>query len=374
MTIRLKFRSLAVALFIFQCCSVNADILPKKTSLPSLDMEHFRDTATVKEDPSDSTTTITTEKGYVDHQGLLRTVWNDEYLKGVIDKKTGQKSFKVEAWMTYQGRWRTYQTASYQGSSGPKSVPAVQLSKDLVNCAAGSCMNVERLEFPVDEALLRQLSAVNTPGRPTMWQFKLIAKSGPDYVAGLSSAEIAGFLAKVDDYINPAPAAKASTSAPNIAPPVIPPPGKPAPVGPAPVGPAPVGPAPVGPAPVSPAPVSPALVKTAPINPPSAGSAPVSSSAASSAAPKQEFGVGAMSVPASADQPNRSGILIIGVNSGSIAQKSGIIVGDIIYEFNGRPVKTAADLQAAVAACPANSTAAISLYRGTNTMVVTARF
>jgi hypothetical protein len=349
MTIRLKFRSLALALFIFQCCSVNADILPKKTSLPSLDMEHFRDTATVKEDPSDSTTTITTEKGYVDHQGLLRTVWNDEYLKGVIDKKTGQKSFKVEAWMTYQGRWRTYQTASYQGSSGPKSVPAVQLSKDLVNCAAGSCMNVERLEFPVDEALLRQLAAVNTPGRPTMWQFKLIGKSGPDYVAGLSSAEIAGFLAKVDDYINPAPAAKASTSAPIIAPPVIPPPG-------------------------NPAPVSAAPVKTAPINPPSAGSAPLSSAAASSAAPKQEFGVGAMSVPASADQPNRSGILIIGVNSGSIAQKSGIIVGDIIYEFNGRPVKTAADLQAAVAACPANSTAAINLYRGTNTMVVTARF
>jgi PDZ domain len=353
MTTRLKFRSLAVALFIFQCCSVNADILPKKTSLTSLDMEHFRDTATVKEDPSDSTTTITTEKGYVDHQGLLRTVSNDEYLKGVIDKKTGQKSFQVEAWMTYQGRWRTYQTASYQGSSGPKSVPAIQLSKDLVNCAAGSCMNVERLEFPIDEALLRQLAAVNTPGRPTMWQFKLIGKSGPDYVAGLSSAEIAGFLAKVDDYINPAPAAKASTSAPIIAAPVIPPPRNPAPV---------------IPAPVIPAPVIPAPVKTAPISPPSA-SAPVSS-----AVPKQEFGVGAMSVPASADQPNRSGILIIGVNSGSIAQKSGIIVGDIIYEFNGHPVKTAADLQTAVAACPANSTAAISLYRGTNTMVVTAHF
>src|SRR5277367_5874442 len=129
MTIRLKFRSLAVALLIFQCFSVNADILPKRPSLPSLDMEHFRDTATVKDDPSDSTTTITTEKGYVDQQGLLRTVWNDEYLKGVIDKKTGQKTFQVEAWMTYQGRWRTYQTASYQGSSGPKSVPAIQLSK-----------------------------------------------------------------------------------------------------------------------------------------------------------------------------------------------------------------------------------------------------
>ncbi len=359
MTIRLKFRSLALALFIFQSFTVNADILPKKASLPSLDMEHFKDTATVKDDPSDGTTTITTEKGYVDHQGLLRTVWNDEYLKGVIDKKTGQKSFQVLAWMTYQGRWRTYQTASYLASNGSKSVPATQISKDLVNCAAGSCMNVERVEFPVDEALLRQLAAANTPGRPTMWQFKLIGKSGPDYVAALSSAEIAGFLAKVDDYTNPPPAAKAGTGAPTIAAPVIPPPGNSAPVKTAPINPPSASSAPVASAPVASAPVT---------------SAPVSSAPASSAAPRQEFGVGAMSVPASQDQPNRSGILIIGVNSGSIAQKSGIIVGDIIYEFNGRPVKTAADLQAAVAACPPNSTAAINLYRGTNTMVLTAHF
>lgn len=344
MIIRLKFRSAALALLIVQGFTVNAAILPKNPSLPSLDMEHFRDTATVKDDPNDSATIITTEKGYVDHQGLLRTVWNDEYLKGAIDKKTGQKSFQVEAWMTYQGRWRTYQTASYQASNGTKSVPATQISKDLVNCAAGSCMNVERVEFPVDEALLRQLATGNTPGRPTMWQFKLIGKSGPDYVAGLSSAEIAGFLAKVDEYTNAPPAAKATTSAPIVAPPVVPPP------------------------------VNPAPVKTAPANPAPASNAPVITAPASSAAPKQEFGVGAMSVPASQDQPNRSGILIIGVNSGSIAQKSGIIVGDIIYEFNGHPVKTATDLQAAVAACPANSTAAISLYRGTNTMVVTAHF
>jgi hypothetical protein len=360
MTIRLKFRSLALALFIFQCFTVNASILPKNPSLPSLDMEHFKDTATVKEDPNDSTATITTEKGYVDHQGLLRTVWNDEYLKGVIDKKTGQKSFQVEAWMTYQGRWRTYQTATYQASNGPKSVPAVQLSKDLVNCAAGSCMNVERVEFPVDEALLRQLASGNTPGRPTMWQFKLIGKSGPDYVAGLSSAEVAGFLAKVDEYTNPsAAAAKANTSAPSIAAPVIPPPANPAPVKTAPINPPSASGVPVASAPVSSAPVS---------------SAPVSSAPVSGAPAKLEFGVGAMSVAASEDQPNRSGILIIGVNSGSIAQKSGIIVGDIIYEFNGHPVKTAADLQAAVAWAAANSTATIKLYRGTNTMVVIAHF
>jgi len=62
------------------------------------------------------------------------------------------------------------------------------------------------------------------------------------------------------------------------------------------------------------------------------------------------------------------------VNGGSIAQKSGIIVGDILYEFDGHPVKALAELEAAVAACAANSAVAIKLYRGTDVMAVTARF
>jgi S1-C subfamily serine protease len=66
--------------------------------------------------------------------------------------------------------------------------------------------------------------------------------------------------------------------------------------------------------------------------------------------------------------------LIIGVNSGSIAQRSGIIVGDIIYEFDGHPIKALADLQAALARSAANSAVAIKMYRGMDKMAVTAQF
>jgi S1-C subfamily serine protease len=81
-----------------------------------------------------------------------------------------------------------------------------------------------------------------------------------------------------------------------------------------------------------------------------------------------------MPVAATLEQPNRAGILVFGVNSGSIAQQSGIIIGDILYEFDGRPIKALAELEGAVAACAANSTVAIKLYRGTNDMAVSARF
>ena len=68
------------------------------------------------------------------------------------------------------------------------------------------------------------------------------------------------------------------------------------------------------------------------------------------------------------------GILIIEVSRGSVAQKSGVIIGDILFEFDGHPIKALAELQAAVAACTANSPVAIKLYRGTNVMAVTAQF
>jgi hypothetical protein len=277
----------------------------KDPPLLSLTLEHFRDTASVTDDPVGGVTTISTEKGFAEHRGPMRTVWNDEYLTGVIDKKTGQRSFQVHAWIIYKGNWRFYQTANYQTVAGGKSVPAAQTGKEMDNCATGDCMYTERLAFPVDEELLRQLAAANAPGKPVIWAYKFTAKSGPDYMGGLSSAEIAGFLAKVDELTNTLPAAKAN---------------------------------------------------------------------AVNASLKRDLGIGGMPVAATAELPNRGGILVFGVNGGSIAQKSGIIVGDILYEFDGHPVKALAELEAAVAACAANSAGSIKLYRGTDVMAVTARF
>ena len=101
---------------------------------------------------------------------------------------------------------------------------------------------------------------------------------------------------------------------------------------------------------------------------------PAVKSNAASASLKLDLGINGMAVDATIEQPNRGGILVVGVNRGSVAQKSGLIVGDILYEFDGHPIKTLVDLEAAVAGCAPNSLAAIRLYRGTNEMVLTAHF
>jgi hypothetical protein len=305
-----KFLNTVVpALFIFAAGAAQA----KDSDLLSLSVEHFKDTATVTDTGPDAVT-ISTENGYKDGRGPMRTVWNDEFLEGIIDKNTGRKSFLVSVSITYTGNSRSYATASYLAPQGPRSVPATLTRLNKSFCAVGDCTYTEYLTFPVDETMLRQLAAEPAAGKHVLWPFKLVAKSGPGYSGGFSSAEIAGLLAKVDDY-RPGLAAEA-------------------------------------------------------VAPPAAAAATL----AATTLLTRDFGVGGMAVAATADQPDRAGVLIIAVTGGSVAHKAGIIVGDILYEFNGHPVRTPVELQAAVAACAANTVAAIKLFRGTNATAVSARF
>lgn len=298
---RPRIAALAAAMIAASFSTANA----KDPALESLTMEHFRDTATVTQDPQGATTVISTERGFTEHSGPMRMVWKDEYLSVAVDRKTGQKSFRVDAWIIYGGSWRSYDTASFQTASGPVSVPAIKLGREAANCAVGDCTYTERMAFAVDEELLRRLAAGNTPGKPALWSYRFIAKKGPDFAGGLSSAEIAGLLAKLDEFTHSLPAAEANAAGASL---------------------------------------------------------------------KLDLGVEGLPVAATAEQPHRAGILIIAVEGGSVAHKSGIIVGDILYEFDGHPIKALADLQAAVTARAANSAAAIKLYRGLDLVRVTAQF
>jgi hypothetical protein len=285
------------------CLALNA--YAKDPALLSLSLEHFRDTATVKDDPLDAKAVISTQNGYVERTGPMHMVWHDEFLSAAIDKKTGQKSFAVHEEITYSGSSRAYQTASYESANGPRSVPAAQISKDVVNCAVAECIYTERVAFPVEEDLLRQLAAAHVPAKPVIWSYKLMATSGPSYTGGLSNAEIAGLLAKVDQYT---------------------------------------------------------------------GTPPVAAAEPARSANRLDLGIGGMAVAAAEEQPDRGGILITAVHRGSVAHKSGMIVGDILYEFGGRPIKEPAELRAAVAACEAKATVPIKLYRGTDKLAVSAQF
>jgi hypothetical protein len=277
--------------------------IAKDADLLSLGAEHFTQTASVTEEAH--ATKISTEPGYVERRGLMGEVWHDEYLTAVIDRDSGQVSYRMEVLITYRGASRSYNTAESRGIGQLETAPVKVLKRVRINCPTGECTYTESLAVPLDEALLRHLAQGYVPGKPELWSFRILAKGGPDYRGSLSNAEVAGLLAKVDAYVQNPTAAQTPA----------PPPPRPA---------------------------------------------------------RLDFGISGLAVSANAEAPNRAGVLVVGVSPGSIAQKAGIITGDIIYEFEGRAIRSPGDLQGAVAA--SHSTARIKLYRGTEVDTVEAHF
>jgi hypothetical protein len=293
-------RNIAVALALLLGLAVQS-CRAGDAPLLSLTMEHFRDTATVTDDPIAGVTTVATEKGYVERHGLLGTVWNDEYLAATIDRKAGRRTFEVIVSITYRGARRAYGDARFQEAGGPVAVPAVLLKTSAVNCPTGECTYTDHVSFPVEEAVLRAWAARYTAGKPEVWHYRLAAKSGGDYTGGVSSAEIAGFLAKVDEFTGAVPL---------------------------------------------------------PVIRPAAGARP-------------ELGIGGLHVDAAEQLPARGGVLVTAVSPGYLAQKAGIIVGDIVCEIDGHPIKNPPDLQTALAAAPAEAAITIKVYRGIVLMTLT---
>ena len=151
----------------------------KDPELLSLGVDHFRDTATVTDHPLDAVVTVSTENGYKERRGPLRTMWHDEFLEGVIDRKTGGTSFLADVWITYKGSKRSYQTVRYQAPNGPRSMPVTLTRLEENYCGVGDCTYTEHLSFPVDEGNAAPAWRADRFGqKPSLWPFKLVAKSG----------------------------------------------------------------------------------------------------------------------------------------------------------------------------------------------------
>lgn len=168
----------------------------------ALTPQHFRDTATVKDDSLDTIAQISTEPGFKDKKGLLGIVWDDNFLRAFIDKKTGATTIQAYNIVYYGGGWRFYRSANYETPNGPTSVALTVMGRD-VDCTGsryGGCHYWEHVGFSVDEALLRIVAAKYVPGEARAWRYKLRAQAGQDYNDGILGAEVVGFLGAIDAY------------------------------------------------------------------------------------------------------------------------------------------------------------------------------
>lgn len=168
--------------------------------LMALTPADFQRTATLKDDPLDTTAQISTEPGFQEKRGLLKFVSYDNFLRAFIDKKTGRTDFQVYQYINYGGSWRFYQTANFETPAGPESKQVTVISRDVGSCSTYGCSFTEHIGFDVAEDLLRSIAAGYAAAPGSVWRFKFGSKAGGDWQDGMATAEVAGLLAAVDIY------------------------------------------------------------------------------------------------------------------------------------------------------------------------------
>ena len=179
--------------------------LPKQMQkLLAMTPDQFAACATVSDDSLDVIAKITTEPCFRETRGLLKIVWNDNFVRAHIDKKTGAATYQIYQAIMYEGDWRFYRTVNYETPDGPRSEPVTEISRDVVGCSAGryssGCTLSEHIAFSVDEKLLRTIAGKWQPGAVAGWRFKFGAKAAEDWQDGMAAAEVAGILQAVDKY------------------------------------------------------------------------------------------------------------------------------------------------------------------------------
>ena len=171
----------------------------------NLSRSHFKYSVTIKDGPLDTVITFSTINGVKERRGLLGIVWDDNFLRAFIDKKSGTKTFQVYNSIYYGGRWKFFTQANYETPDGPKSTTLTIIDRRVVDCSdvrlTGGCNFNEHVAFLVDEKLLRWIGEADTVGQPIGWRYKLSARSGDDYQDGLLPAEIGGLLDRMDEYL-----------------------------------------------------------------------------------------------------------------------------------------------------------------------------
>lgn len=182
-----------------------------------LTVEHFRSSASIRDDALDVAATISTEPGWQPAPNPIVGRVHDTFLRASVVKADGVAAIQAYTWIRYPGSgWRNYITANYETSGGPAVANVDRLGNPDVDCSlrALGCVYRENLGFLVPEATLREWSATHRGGTAVEWKFKLTARSGDVYNGTLPWAEVTGLLQRLDDY-----RASRGLAAPNATPP-----------------------------------------------------------------------------------------------------------------------------------------------------------
>ncbi len=167
--------------------------------LQALTPEDFARTVDIEDDDLETVAVITTLPGYKPKGRFTDPVKADNFLRAMIDKRSGAIRYQLYESVLYLWQWRHFRSATYASPEGPKDVE-LKIINTSVDCSMGGCVYNEEVGIPMTEDQLEQIASTYAPGSSPMWRFRLQAKSGMDWQDQLAPAEAAGLLIAVNKW------------------------------------------------------------------------------------------------------------------------------------------------------------------------------
>ncbi|MCV6639003.1 hypothetical protein [Candidatus Albibeggiatoa sp. nov. NOAA] len=190
--------SLLFVLFLVTSCTLDPYI---NTGSQSNDIEHFKQSVIA----NDEGHIISFSTVYAHQKRHGSVVWDDNFFRGFIDKRTGQKSFQIYNVVYYSGNgrgdWRHYKQANYTVPNG-QQVANTQTLRQVEDCSAlglyGKCVYSEHVAFDINEQLLNTIAQQNTDA--AQWMYSLVPQRGEQYPDGLFAIEAEGLISAMAEY------------------------------------------------------------------------------------------------------------------------------------------------------------------------------
>jgi hypothetical protein len=158
-----------------------------------LTMAYFRKTTTQTTVGTENRVKLSTEQGYEEPYDSPRD-FKSSYLIATLDRNTGAAGFALNV-MDVAIQPRAKAKVTYESPEGWME-QTVRVQSGVRKCRDGDCWNLESIAVGLKEDLLRAYAKRHASGAAGAWQYRI----EPNISGQIAYAEIAGLLARVDEY------------------------------------------------------------------------------------------------------------------------------------------------------------------------------
>lgn len=154
---------------------------PKYQQAMTLSIDDYQQS--VSREDTDKLIIFSSKNALHNNPGTTDSEYNDNYVKAIVDKITGNVSYQIVNTIRYQApSWRFYELAKYVTREGVTEQPINVIEHQVLECSVFSdCSYLETVSFEIAEELVIKGAERYQPDTQSGIKYLLIPKTGQNY-------------------------------------------------------------------------------------------------------------------------------------------------------------------------------------------------